>query len=197
MKLTRSSFVKSISSIVFGCLVACGGVGTDSSGNDAGSLGGAKGTGGSGTNCNCMRGAYRAACGVDGKTYDATCGDSCVPVAIACYNTCPCSGSGSGGGGSTGGGSAVSTGGSVSHGTPFACGSSTCSVGDSYCYQFYPGVGAASSGPDCRQLPPACANATDCSCVCSNVAPSGQCSPSSGCSCTSPSGEIRVTCAGA
>ena len=45
-------------------------------------------------NCDCLLGAYRPACGVDGMTYDATCGDACVPVAIACHNECPCDESG-------------------------------------------------------------------------------------------------------
>ena len=50
---------------------------------------GAGGTGG-GANCNCRQGAYVPVCGVDGTTYDATCGTACVPVDIACQGECPC-----------------------------------------------------------------------------------------------------------
>jgi hypothetical protein len=40
--------------------------------------------------CGCVRGAFTPVCGVDGQTHDATCGRSCVPVAIACEGQCPC-----------------------------------------------------------------------------------------------------------
>jgi hypothetical protein len=41
--------------------------------------------------CDCMLGAYFPACGVDGTTYDATCGVECVPVEILCLGVeCPC-----------------------------------------------------------------------------------------------------------
>jgi hypothetical protein len=45
---------------------------------------------GEGDGCDCMLGAYVPACGVDGNTYDATCGTQCVPVEIACMSECPC-----------------------------------------------------------------------------------------------------------
>ena len=38
-----------------------------------------------------MLGAYVPVCGLDGNIYDATCGDECVPVEIACRGECPCS----------------------------------------------------------------------------------------------------------
>jgi hypothetical protein len=40
--------------------------------------------------CDCARGAYVPVCGVDGETYDATCGRECVEVQIACNGPCPC-----------------------------------------------------------------------------------------------------------
>ncbi len=40
--------------------------------------------------CDCARGAYVPVCGVDGETYDATCGRECVEVQIACDGPCPC-----------------------------------------------------------------------------------------------------------
>jgi hypothetical protein len=40
--------------------------------------------------CDCALGAYIPVCGVDGQTYDATCGRDCVSVEIACDGECPC-----------------------------------------------------------------------------------------------------------
>jgi hypothetical protein len=69
--------------------------------------GGLAGTGGS-VDCGCVRGAYVPVCGVDGQTYDATCGDACVPVAIQCRTQCPCA-AGTGGTAGTGGSTGTST----------------------------------------------------------------------------------------
>ena len=40
--------------------------------------------------CQCAAGAYVPVCGADGQTYDAACGEQCVPVEIACQGECPC-----------------------------------------------------------------------------------------------------------
>lgn len=42
--------------------------------------------------CDCPNGAYVPVCGIDGQTYDATCGTACVGVVIACAGECPCAG---------------------------------------------------------------------------------------------------------
>ena len=76
--------------------------------------------------CGCLNGAYRPVCGTNGTTYDATCGDVCVPVAIACHNACPC-----GTGGSTGQGTTTATGKAAGE----TCGaSSECGSGLLCCY---------------------------------------------------------------
>ncbi|MFZ5892738.1 MAG: hypothetical protein ACOY0T_16890 [Myxococcota bacterium] len=68
---------------------AFGNAGANSSGG-AGAAGEAGAGSGGATDCGCVRGAYIPVCGVDGMTHDATCGDVCVPVAIACRGQCPC-----------------------------------------------------------------------------------------------------------
>lgn len=206
MQIKNCRFDSMLNMLVLFLLPSCSGVAPNVSGNSGGggnqggstSTAGNSGVGGStGSNCNCVLGAYRPACGVNGKTYDSTCGDSCVPVTIACHNACPCPSTGGGGSTGQGGSSATNTGGSESLGTAFACGTGTCNVGATFCYQYFPGVaGATSSGPSCRQLSSPCANAIDCSCVCSNFTPSGNCNPVNGCSCSSTNGEIHVSCAG-
>jgi len=107
--------------------------GSFSSGGSLG-LGGAESqTGGSstaatgGANCACLLGAYVPVCGTNGTTYDARCGDSCVPVAIECRHSCPCTLTG--GASSVGGsGASVATGGNSSGGS-----SSTSTVGGGLC----------------------------------------------------------------
>lgn len=82
---------------------ACEGKGGDDDGAGSGS--------GTGAGCDCPNGAYVPVCGVDGMTYDATCGAECVPVEIECMSECPCSASTDSGGtsdGSSGSGSGTS-----------------------------------------------------------------------------------------
>jgi len=77
-----------------------GGVGSESGGASSGGAGGSAGSGGTGDGgslgtggvpaiCGCDA-ATVLVCGVDGQTYDAGCGDICVPVEIACQGECPC-----------------------------------------------------------------------------------------------------------
>lgn len=70
--------------------------GTPSSGGDTssgGDMSSGGGTGGAVSGCDCDA-PYLPACGADGMTYDAGCGDECVPVDIACQGVCPCEGCG-------------------------------------------------------------------------------------------------------
>lgn len=65
-----------------------GGASTGGTGaSDAGGTDG--GAGGFPSLCDCDA-APLLVCGVDGATYDAACGESCVPVEIACTGLCPC-----------------------------------------------------------------------------------------------------------
>jgi hypothetical protein len=75
--------------VVLSLCAACPAEGGDDAGSDGGD------------GCDCMLGAYVPACGVDGMTYDATCGTSCVPVEIECMGECPCSAGSEGSGGMT------------------------------------------------------------------------------------------------
>lgn len=76
-------------SLAFGSivLVACGGTVNEGTGG-GGTGGGAPTSTSSSIACSCD--AYFPVCGADGQTYNAGCGDDCVPVEIACRNECPC-----------------------------------------------------------------------------------------------------------
>lgn len=63
--------------------------GVVASGGGDGSGGSINGTGGSWTGCDCDAPSVPV-CGSDGQTYDAGCGEQCVPVVIACEGECPC-----------------------------------------------------------------------------------------------------------
>lgn len=62
--------------------------GANTGGSD-GSGGSINGTGGSSPGCDCDAPSVPV-CGSDGQTYDAGCGEECVPVVIACEGECPC-----------------------------------------------------------------------------------------------------------
>lgn len=68
-----------------------GGMGAASTGGAAATGGLGNGSGGLPNSCGCDA-PYSPACGVDGTTYDAGCGDECVPVEIDCRGACPCAG---------------------------------------------------------------------------------------------------------
>jgi len=133
----------------------------------------------SGVNCACGRGAFVPTCGVDGKTYDAACGVSCVPVQIACMGQCPCAT------------------------TSYACGSDTCMTGQTFCYSYAPGVLTPTPSRSCMQVPAACAKSPTCACLCPPATPpAAGCTFSGGfstsyCSCSESNGQATVSCAGA
>jgi hypothetical protein len=52
--------------------------------------GGSGGSGSGGDPCACSVDESSPVCGVDGNTYEAACGERCVPVEIACEGACPC-----------------------------------------------------------------------------------------------------------
>jgi hypothetical protein len=125
-------------------------------------LGGTATSGGgttmSGTvDCNCMKNGYMPVCGTDGQTHDAICGDSCVPVPIACRGACPCTG-GTGGGQSSGGtvnaGGTAGTGGTITGGTQStsnAGGACPCTGGAA---SGGSATGGSTSTEQCPQSPP-------------------------------------------
>lgn len=70
--------------------LACSGSAEIDAGAGGGSAGGGgAGQGGTPSDCLCEAPPLPV-CGVDGNTYNAACGDECVPVAIDCQNECPC-----------------------------------------------------------------------------------------------------------
>lgn len=74
--------------------LACGSDAPQFPGSGGGGTGGtATGSGGGtggGDPCDCGDDGYIPVCGEDGMTYDAVCGEACVPVPIDCDGECPC-----------------------------------------------------------------------------------------------------------
>jgi hypothetical protein len=182
-------------------LAGCGG--NDSSGGNQGGMSGAAGAGvggsagsdaqggqsggggSSGSDCGCLRGAYFPVCGVDGNTYDATCGRDCVPVSIQCNGACPCGGAGGSGGSAAGSGGAAGSTGGASAGAGAAgmsgagagaggagiltCGDETCGE-NQYCRAGCNGTGGPPGPPHCTDLPPECVGNATCECICGSTA---------------------------
>jgi hypothetical protein len=115
-----------------GSAAGSGGSVAAGSGGDAGSAteGGASSSGqagAGGVDCGCLKGGQAPVCGIDGRNYDAICGDECVPVAIACRGQCPCptgtggnGGNGGSGGNAGSGGSGIEPGSACSGQEPYA-----------------------------------------------------------------------------
>jgi len=114
-------------------------------------------------------------------------------------------GSGGAGGLSTGGASGQSghpgagTGGAGGFSPPgmggiggtYACGSDTCTVGESFCYTYTPGATGGHPGQSCQPLPTGCSSPTSCACVSEAVA----CAPE-GMSCSDTGGVVYLNCSG-
>lgn len=90
--------------------------------------------------CDCQVGAYYPVCGVDGMTYDASCGIECVEVEILCEGfECPC--------------------------PELACGDMMCEATEPVCTVSLPGP----KGPtiyDCGPIPPECDGVEPPTCDC-------------------------------
>jgi hypothetical protein len=87
---------------------------------------------------------------------------------------------------------------------PFACGTETCNSAESYCFNFQPGPGQATS-EYCQALPSGCTDGAHCSCICPLENPTigypPICHlvvfyPASECRCLERNGAVTVSCAG-
>jgi hypothetical protein len=81
-------------------------------------------------------------------------------------------------------------------GSTFQCGSSSCVVGQSFCYSYTPGTAGASGGRSCTGLPSACASDPSCACVCPASTGGGCMYGGSFCSCAGSGGALTVSCFG-
>lgn len=76
-------------SVVFDDGQGAGGTGAGAGASTGGAGTAGSGAGGIDPSCSCGAPASPV-CGVDGETYDAACGEACVPVEVACEGACPC-----------------------------------------------------------------------------------------------------------
>ena len=131
-----------------------------------------------------------------------------VVLGLAAVQAIGCSNASSTGDPSAEGGSGGSGGKSAEGGTSgsggaktYDCGSDTCTVGDSYCYTYYPGSTGGQPGHSCQPTPAACTSTpTSCACLCPPSDPGG-CVPVGPigplhCSCSDTGGVANVTCGG-
>ncbi|HTB60516.1 MAG TPA: hypothetical protein VLC06_21755 [Polyangia bacterium] len=98
---------------------------------------------------------------------------------------------GTGAGGTAGGTGGVSPPGTGGIGGTYACGSDTCTVGESFCYTYTPGSTGGHPGQSCQPLPTDCVSPTSCACVSGGVG----CSPE-GMSCSDTGGAVYLNCSG-
>ena len=180
-----------------------------------------EGTADTGDNCNCMAGGYAPVCGVDGQTYDAICGMSCVPVEIECTGSeCPCpeptttgvgdsgsgGGSGSGGTGDSGDTTGADSGsGGASDGPDTTSGTTggDTTTGGAAGFECGDDLECTADMPVCTQVigGPADGGPGDFSCgpippLCPGAMPTCECIGTVGCDCTEPEpGFFMVVCA--
>jgi len=157
-------------------------------GTSAGGGGGAAaGTGGHGGASGGSTGAAGASAGTSGNA-----GTSGHGGASGGSTGAAGAGAGAGGGGSGGGAGATQT--------SYACGSDTCTTGQSFCYSFSGGVPGSGTSRSCTTLPAGCTATPTCACVCPpTTGPTGDCSysgaiGSSFCTCSETGGTLTVSC---
>jgi hypothetical protein len=121
-------------------------------------------------------------------------------------------GGGGGGGGAGAGGSGGGAGGvggmgardagpgvdAAVLGTPYMCDTSTCVVGQSFCYSYVPGTAGSGGGSrSCSPVPAGCATTPTCACVCPPSATLAGCMYGGNfCSCSESNGQLTVSCFG-
>jgi hypothetical protein len=193
--------------VMMALTLACGSsghlLGGGGQGDDAGSDGspadappsGSGGSGGGG-----------GAAGVDGGV---VCGATVCAVGLVCCTACDgskscgqtCTGPFCGTGGAGGTGARDGGVGGVDAavlGTQYMCDTSTCVVGQSFCYSYLPGTaGSGGNSRSCSPTPGACATTPTCNCICPPSATLSGCMYSGTfCSCSESNGQVTLTCYG-
>jgi hypothetical protein len=147
--------------------------------------------------------------GAGGADGGVACGATVCAAGLVCCTACDgskscgqtCTGQfcGTGGAGGMGARDAGAGVDAAVLGTPYMCDTSTCVVGQSFCYSYIPGTAGSGGGArSCMALPAACATTPTCSCVCEpSTLASGCMYNSIYCTCSEANGQINMTCLGA